>query len=74
MEHGCAREDKLDDGSLRTLLYSDYNAIDGFQHAFITETFVDGALENRVTIESARHNIGTFSSFFEFPKKSADAP
>lgn len=64
-----AREDMLDNESKRTLIYSQYETIDGFQHALTTESYVDGELDNRVVVESAQHNIGTFSSFFEFPEK-----
>lgn len=70
--HVLARVDRLDDGSVRTLRYSQYTTIDGFQHAFRTETYLDGKLENRVVIESARHNIGTFSTFFEFPENNEE--
>jgi hypothetical protein len=70
--HVLARVDRLKDGSVRTLRFSQYTTVDGFQHAFSTETYLDGDLENRVVIESARHNIGTFSSFFEFPENAEE--
>jgi hypothetical protein len=70
--HVLARVDRLGNDSLRTLLFSEYKTIDGFQHAFKTETYVDDELENRVVIESAKHNVGAFSSFFEIPKSPSE--
>jgi outer membrane lipoprotein-sorting protein len=66
--HPLARLDQLESGSVRTLLFSDYRAVDGFQYPFATETYLDDKLENRVVIETVKHNMGTFSSLFEFPE------
>lgn len=65
-----AREDRLDDQSTRTLVYSEHRRIAGLLEPLVTTTIVDGELDNRVTIEQTDYNIGTIPSMFQFPEDS----
>lgn len=65
--HVLSRVDFLEDGTVRSLSYSDHRRVGGLIEPFVTVTHIDGEFDNRVLVERSDHNIGTFPSFFEFP-------
>lgn len=65
--HVLSRVDFLEDGTVRSLFYSNHRKVGGLIEPFVTVTYIDEKFDNRVRVERSDHNIGTFSSFFEFP-------
>jgi hypothetical protein len=65
--HLLARMDQLPNGDKRLLVYSDHRKVQGLIEPFIVESRIGGEFDNRVKVERMEPNIGTFSSFFQYP-------
>ena len=61
------RVEHFADDSIRKVLYADYHQISGgVREPFLIETYLDDALQNRVTVENCEINIGAASFLFEY--------
>jgi hypothetical protein len=63
-----ARVESFADGKQRKILYSQYQSIGGMQEPFLIETYMNGELSSRVTLEKSEHNVGTVASIFDYPE------
>ncbi len=60
-------EEILASGKQRRLVYGDYRAVGGIQEPGWIETYMNGELSNRVSIESVEHNVGAVPVIFRYP-------
>ena len=68
------RLERFADGTTRKVLYADYRQIGGtLLEPFVVETFIDDALQNRVTVEKCEINVGAASFLFEYTGEADDS-
>ena len=69
-----ARIEDFADGQQRKVIYNDYRAIDGgMREPFEVATYLNGEMQNRVTIERCIANPGILGKIFEYTGEQPDA-
>jgi hypothetical protein len=64
-----AQLQKLENGSVKKVLYRDYRLVHGMQEPYLVETFVDDVLESRVILSKSDINVGAVASLFQLPQE-----
>ena len=57
------------DGSVKQVVYGDYQVVEGMPIAYSMITTIDAVEDNRILLEDARLNSGIASYLFEMPSR-----
>jgi len=57
------------DGLVNKVIYSDYREVSGVMEPFHLESYINGDLEYRMTVDSLRTNVGVMKELFTLPEQ-----